>query len=138
MIKTEVLFDRILSDLLPSVCAEVAVDSTTYPPTDIIKIGDDAYAVVMAVAGFSREELKISVQDGVLTVEGSHTPTEGLEDGPTRVYLYKGIAKRKFRKQFTLKDNVQVRYADLNDGLLTIDIDVVTPVGRAAVDIPIF
>lgn len=131
-------FDRFLTDLLPSACVGATMDSPSYPPTDIIKIGDDAYAIVMAVAGFSRDELKVSVENNVLTVDGQHKVAEADSEDPVRVYLHKGIAKRKFRKQFTLQKNVQVRYADLNDGLLTIDIDIIVPMSHEAVEIPIF
>lgn len=132
------IFDRFFDDLLSTPCVGATTDTSTYPPTDIVKVGDDKYMVILAVAGFAAEELKVSVQNNTLTIDGQHSARSVDPESPPEVYLYKGIAKRKFRKQFTLRKNVSVSYASLNDGLLVVQADVVAPETSAAIDIPIY
>jgi len=85
-----------------------------YPPYNIEVLNENRYAITLAVAGFTQEELDIQVEKGVLTVRGNkHANDE-------RKYLYQGIANRAFERKFNLADYVEVTSADLNNGLLTI------------------
>ncbi|MFZ5609352.1 MAG: Hsp20 family protein [Pseudomonadota bacterium] len=87
----------------------------SYPPYNIEKLGEDAYRISMAVAGFSRDELDVTVKEDVLIVTGqSATPDE------ERTFLHRGIAKRAFERRFQLADSIKVTGAALADGLLNI------------------
>lgn len=85
----------------------------TYPPYNIKKTGENTYVIEMAVAGFGKQDLELELEDGKLTVKGNIT----AEDGE---YLYKGIAERAFTRQFTLADTVEIKNADLINGMLKI------------------
>lgn len=108
-------FDRIF-DLLENAARVQAVDN--WPPYDTVKLSDDRYRITMAVAGFSREELDISVQPNLLVVTGERK--ESQQEGE---YLYRGIAGRAFSRRFELADHVKVTGATLNDGLLAIELE---------------
>lgn len=105
-------FDRIF-DLLDAVASQAG--PSAYPPYDIEKLGDDAYRIVMAVAGFDEDDLDIIQKENQLVVSGRAGP--GSE---AREYLYRGIAGRNFERRFQLADHVVVDAADLADGLLSI------------------
>jgi molecular chaperone IbpA len=85
-----------------------------YPPYNIERTGEDAYEVTLAVAGFTPEELTVTAEQNVLTVEGRKA------DKGERHYLYQGISARAFRRQFNLADHVKVMGADFQNGLLRI------------------
>jgi molecular chaperone IbpA len=90
-----------------------------YPPYNIEKLGDGAYRIAMAVAGFGESELDITVQENTLIVTGLATPEpETSEDG--RVFLHRGIAKRAFERRFQLADTIKVTGASYANGLLNI------------------
>src|SRR3569832_158263 len=93
-------FDRMF-DLLDSVANQTG--SSAFPPYDIEKTGDDAYRIVMAVAGFDEAELDITQKETELLVTGKARP--GSE---AREYLYRGIATRNFERRFQLADHVKV------------------------------
>lgn len=105
-------FDRLFDEL----DRQFANSSTAgYPPYNIAAINDNEYMISLAVAGFGMDNLEITKDGNLLTVEG--TPPKGDEE--TR-YLHKGIAGRGFRRQFTLADHVEVESADLELGMLNI------------------
>jgi molecular chaperone IbpA len=85
-----------------------------YPPYNIERTGEDSYEVTLAVAGFSPEEVTITAEQNVLTVEGRKA------DKTERNYLYHGISARAFRRQFNLADYVKVTGATFENGLLQI------------------
>ena len=86
-----------------------------YPPHNIVKIDDDHYVVELAVAGFGENELDVTVQDGVLTITGAK------ED--SRTYVHKGVSTRKFTRSFTLNEHVEVRDAQVSNGILSIKLE---------------
>lgn len=86
-----------------------------YPPYDLAKVSDDHYQLSMAVAGFTANDIEITLHDGVLTIEGKNTKEDNKN------YLYKGIAGRSFRRTFYLNAYIQVKASTLADGVLTID-----------------
>jgi molecular chaperone IbpA len=107
-------FDRVF-DLLDSVASQTGANG--YPPYNIEKAGDDAYRIVMAVAGFTEAELNVTQKESELLVTGkSHPAAEEKE------YLYRGIAGRDFERRFQLADHVRVMGAALANGLLTIEL----------------
>lgn len=99
----------------------VGKGSDGYPPYNIERIaGGETVAeklrITLAVAGFTRDQLDISVEDNQLTVRGRQ------EDDKDREYLHRGIAARQFQRTFVLADGIEVHAADLDNGLLTIDL----------------
>ena len=90
-----------------------------YPPYNIEKLGEGRYRIAMAVAGFSRGELDLQVQENTLVVTAS--ATEEAEAGE-REYLHRGIAKRAFERRFQLADTIKVTGAAYENGLLNIDL----------------
>jgi len=113
--RSTVGFDR-LFDLLDS-AAGFDADGVAYPPYNIERLGDNEYRITMAVAGFGEDELKIDVKEQSLTVRG-----EKKADEKQRQFLHRGIAGRSFERRFQLADHVEVKGADLKDGLLHVDL----------------
>ena len=111
--RSTVGFDR-LFDLIDQSAHFQADD--TYPPYNIERAGEDIYRISLALADFRSDEVTITAEQNVLTVEGSKAQTEKPE------YLYQGIAQRPFRRVFNLADYVQVRNALFEDGLVKIDL----------------
>lgn len=87
-----------------------------YPPYNIEQIGEDALRITLAVAGFSMDDLSLTVEDSQLVVRGKQT-----DDG-TRAYLHRGIAARQFQRSFVLAEGIEVQGAWLDNGLLHIDL----------------
>ena len=106
-------FDRLI-DLLEN--SLQGMPGSNYPPYNIEKTGEDSYRVTLAVAGFVPEDLSITTQANKLTVTGRKADAENVE------YLYQGIAGRSFQREFSLADYVKVNGANLDKGLLTIDL----------------
>ena len=92
-------------------------DGSSYPPYNIERLGDNAYRITIAVAGFAEPEIKIEVKEQMLNVMGEKSP-----DTTERTFLHRGIAGRAFERRFQLADHVEVKGADLKDGLLHIDL----------------
>ena len=113
--RSTVGFDR-LFDLVDSVTGFDQA-SPGYPPYNIERLGENEYRITMAVAGFSEDELKIDVKEQTLNVKG-----EKKADEKERQFLHHGIATRAFDRRFRLADHVEVRGADLKDGLLHVDL----------------
>ena len=90
-----------------------------YPPFDLRKVGENEYRIELAVAGFKPEELDITAQQNVLIVSGRKSD-ESEEKGSD--YIYRGIATRSFERRFALADHIQVKDADMKDGLLSIEL----------------
>lgn len=95
--------------------------SDGYPPFNIEQRGEDDYRITLAVAGFDEDDLSITVEDGQLLVRGRHQAEEG-EQANGSVYLHRGIAARPFQRAFVLAEHVEVVGAELENGLLNIDL----------------
>lgn len=94
-------------------------EADAFPPYNIEKLGDGAYRISMAVAGFSRDELDLTVQENMLVVVGR--AGEGETDAE-RQFIHRGIAKRAFERRFQLADTIKVTSAGYDNGLLNIDL----------------
>lgn len=112
--RTMVGFDR-LFDLLENQGRMNSGDN--YPPFNIERRGDDAYRITLAVAGFKPADIDITAQQNLLVVQGKKA-----DEGSAGQYLHVGIAQRGFERRFELADYVRVEDAQLEDGLLTIDL----------------
>ena len=114
--RSTVGFDR-LFDMLEN--STLGGTQENYPPFDLIKTGENDYCIQLAVAGFKPEEIDITAQQNVLIVSGRKNE-ETEEKGSD--FIYRGIANRSFERRFALADHIQVRGADLKDGLLSIEL----------------
>lgn len=111
--KSAIGFDSVFKKLHEM--AESLPKIPTYPPYNIKKVDENKYIIEIAVAGFGRQDLELEFQEGVLTVKGNVQ-----SDNPENDYIFKGIADRAFTRQFTLADTVEVKNADLINGMLKI------------------
>tara|TARA_Y100001937_G_scaffold19446_1_gene26801 strand:- start:291 stop:704 length:414 start_codon:yes stop_codon:yes gene_type:complete len=96
-----------------------------YPPHNVIKTGDTTTTVELAVAGFKREDLRIDLKDHVLTIKG-----ERKQRRPEEQYVHRGLSTRKFVKSYRLSEYTEVVGADLKDGILSVDLEVIVPEER--------
>jgi len=113
LFRSTIGFDR-LGRLLE---ASRTADPVAYPPYNIEKLGDNAYRITMAVAGFGEGDLDITAQDNTLTIRGKAQPEpQGAQ------YLYRGIAGRAFERRFQLAEHVEVVSARLENGLLHVEL----------------
>ena len=95
-----------------------------YPPYNIMKTGDYTYNIEIALAGFSKKDIDVSYEDGIITVKSIH---EAKANDDQSGVLHKGISKRMFTKSFSIADDVEVKGAELKDGLLTISLERIIP-----------
>ncbi len=119
LFRTAIGFDR-LARLVDT--ASEAAATPAYPPYNIEKIGEDAYRLTMAIAGFGPENLEIVVKDNTLVVTG-RLP----EEASKAEVLHRGIAGRAFERRFVLADHIVVDGADLKNGLLHVGLKRVVP-----------
>ena len=122
-------FDRVF-DLLDSAASQSGANG--YPPYNIEKSGDNAYKIVMAVAGFAEAELNVTQKENELLVTGQ---AQNSQD--EKQYLYRGIAGRNFDRRFQLADHVKVVGAKLANGLLTIELQREIPEEKKPRAIPV-
>ena len=107
-------FDR-LFDLLQS--GSPSAGAENYPPFDLEQDGEDRYRITVAVAGFREDEVEITAKQNQLVITGRKS------DRDERNFIYRGIATRSFERNFVLGDYVQVRSAEMKDGLLSIELE---------------
>ena len=87
-----------------------------YPPYNIERLGDDRYQISLAVAGFSPDEIAVTAEQNIVTIEGNKS------EKAEREFMYRGISTRSFKRQFNLADYVQVSNAAFDNGLLKIEL----------------
>jgi len=109
--RSSVGFDRLFDMLENSNFA-----GENYPPFDLIKVDDNRYRIEVAVAGFGQNEIEITSQQNQLLIRGQKSDENGSN------YVHRGIANRSFERRFALADHIQVRGADLKDGMLAIEL----------------
>ena len=106
------------------------VNVSNYPPYNIVKTGDNKYDVEVALAGFNKKDINVSVENGMLTIESKQDKSKvsdlKSEDKDGEV-IHKGISKRYFKKSFTISDDVEVKGAELKDGMLRISMEKLIP-----------
>ena len=113
-----------MSDSLPKI--------PTYPPYNIRQTGENTYVIEIAVAGFGKQDLELELEDGKLTIKGN-VHTNDTDDN----YIFKGIADRAFTRQFTLADTVEIKNADLINGMLKIWLERFIPEEKKSKKVPI-
>ena len=115
-------FDKFFDDVEKLLTMDIQKSASNFPPHNILKLDDTRYIVELAIAGFSKDEIDISVNAGVLTVKGEK------EDKESEVqYLHKGIGTRSFTKTITVADTIEVKGAEFKDGILRIGLENVIP-----------
>ena len=112
-------FDRVFDHLQNY--AVNNTQSTGFPPYNIRKGGDYTFAIEMALAGFSKDDIEIEIEDGLLTVRSIKENDENDSD------IYRGISYRKFNRKFTLADDIVVNDASLENGMLEITLERIVP-----------
>jgi molecular chaperone IbpA len=112
LFRSTIGFDRLL-DLAET--AQRAAEET-YPPYNIERLAEDRYQISVAIAGFSPDEVSVTAEQNVVTIEGSKA------EMTEREFLYRGISTRQFKRQFNLADYVQVKGATFDNGLLKIEL----------------
>ena len=108
--------------------AKAAAES--YPPYNVEDLGDDRLRITLAVAGFSPDQLGVTVEDNQLVIQGrrdAEAPKGGRTEGREQSYLHRGIAARAFLRTFVLADGMEVTGALLEHGLLHIDVARIPP-----------
>ncbi|WFU34441.1 Hsp20 family protein [Bradyrhizobium brasilense] len=113
LFRSTIGFDRLFD--LAEIANRTGGDDN-YPPYNIERLAEDRYQIALAVAGFSPDAISVTAEQNVLTIEG-----DKLEQAE-REYLYQGISTRRFKRQFSLADYVQVKSAAFDNGLLKIEL----------------
>jgi len=111
------MFDRLLTNTYNT--------STTYPPYDVVKIDASNYEIRVALAGFTKDDIQVNYEDGTLSIESAESDDSkvvGKEE-----HLVHGISKRKFKRTFTLSDDMVVNDAGFKDGMLTVKLGRIIP-----------
>jgi molecular chaperone IbpA len=112
-------FDHMV-DNLPHLTAN------NYPPYNIVKTGSLTYDIQVALAGYNKKDVSINYEDNILKIESVKSKDEKEVEDNDGV-LHKGIAKRNFMKVFTIAEDVEVKGAELKDGLLTVSLEKIVP-----------
>jgi len=115
LFRSTIGFDRLAR--MVDTATRVDSSSLSYPPYNIEKTGEDSYRLTMAVAGFSQDEIDVTVHENTLLVTGKAQSEE--QNGR---YLHRGIARRAFERRFSLADHIKVSGASLDNGLLHVDL----------------
>lgn len=106
--------------------------SANFPPYNIVKTGKHTYDIELALAGFGKDDIEVQYEDNMLHVKSKPKKVEDKED--VEKYddgvLHRGISKRWFSKSFTIADDVEVKGAELKDGLLTVSLERIIPEGK--------
>ena len=114
-------FDTIMDRLL-----EIDTAIPNYPPYNIVKTGKNTYDVELALAGYSKKDIDVSLEDGVLSIKSVKSEEEKEVEDNNGI-LHQGIAKRYFSKSFTIAEDVEVKGAELKDGLLKVSMERIIP-----------
>lgn len=101
---------------------DVTKNIPNYPPYNIKKTGDNTYVIELAVAGFAKQDIEISLEDGKMVIKGN-VQSDETEDN----FLFKGIATRNFTRAFVLDDQVEVKNAEMLNGMLQVFLERIIP-----------
>jgi len=107
------------------------VPTVNYPPYNIVKTGANEYNVEVALAGFSRDDVSVEFAEGILTIKSKDKKESEKKDEDGDI-IHKGISKRYFSKSFTVSDDVEIKGAELKDGLLTVSLERIVPESKKA------
>jgi molecular chaperone IbpA len=105
-----------------------------FPHYNIVKKAENKYDIEIALAGYNKKDIEVELKEGILTIKSKKDKEEDTKDGEV---IHKGIAKRYFSKAFTIADDVEVKGAELKDGLLKVSMERIVPEHRKAKTIDI-
>ena len=97
---------------------------SNYPPYNIVKTGDNKFDIEVALAGFNKKDINVTSENGMLTIESKQEDKSEDKDGEV---LHKGISKRYFKRSFTIADDVEIKGAELKDGMLRVSMEKIVP-----------
>ena len=97
---------------------------SNYPPYNIVKTGDNKFDIEVALAGFNKKDINVTSENGMLTIESKQEDKSTDKDGEV---LHKGISKRYFKRSFTIADDVEIKGAELKDGMLRVSMEKIIP-----------
>ena len=100
------------------------VPTINYPPYNIVKTGDNKFDIEVALAGFNKKDINVTSENNMLTIESKQDEKSKDKDGEV---IHKGISKRYFKRSFTIADDVEVKGAELKDGLLRVSLERIVP-----------
>ena len=112
------------------------VNVSNYPPYNIVKTGSNKFDIEVALAGFNKKDIDVTSENGVLTIESKVKSvvddSVGIKDGEDKPredehMIHKGISKRYFKKSFTIADDVEIKGAELKDGMLRVSMEKIIP-----------
>ena len=101
------------------------VPTVNYPPYNLVKTGDHKFNIEIALAGFNKKDINITSENGMLTIESKQD--EKSKDTKDGEVIHKGISKRYFKRSFTIADDVEIKGAELKDGLLKVSMEKIIP-----------
>jgi len=101
-------------------------NAPTFPFYNIVKQGKNKFAIELALAGYSKDDIEVNLEDGVLSIKSKKEEKTDEKDEDGEI-IHKGIAKRYFSKSFTIADDVEVKGAELKDGLLKVALERIVP-----------
>lgn len=119
-------FDKV-ADKLTNIAQQSVKLAQNYPPFNVKKIDEDKYSIELAVAGFAKQDIDIELSNGTLIIKGNTASEEKEAGSMFPSYIWKGISAKPFTRQFTLADNVEIKGADLVNGMLKIWLEALTP-----------
>ena len=107
------------------------IPTVNYPPYNLVKTGDNKFDIEIALAGFNKKDIDVSVENGLLTIESKVksvvNDSVGADAKKDEEMIHKGISKRYFKRSFTIADDVEVNGAELKDGLLRVSMEKIVP-----------
>jgi molecular chaperone IbpA len=117
-------FERMFED-------DFRVSVPNFPPYNIVKTGKNSYDIELALAGYNKKDISVDFEDGILNIKSIKDKDEKeVEDN--NGMLHQGIAKRYFSKSFTIADDVEIKGAELKDGLLKVSLEKIVPESKKA------
>lgn len=120
-------FDKV-AEKLTKIADQSVKLAQNYPPFNVKKIDENKYSIELAVAGFAKQDIDVELANGTLIIRGTTSAEEKKEEGllfPS--YIWKGVSNKPFTRQFTLADNIEIKGADLINGMLKIWLEAVAP-----------
>ena len=100
------------------------VPTINYPPYNIVKTGDNKFDIEVALAGFNKKDINVTSENNMLTIESKQDEKSKDKDGEV---IHKGISQRYFKRSFTIADDVEIKGAELKDGLLKVSMEKIIP-----------
>ena len=108
-----------------------AINVSNYPPYNIVKTGDNKFDIEVALAGFNKKDINVTSENGLLTIESKVkavvNDSVGADADKEDEMIHKGISKRYFKRSFTIADDVEIKGAELKDGLLKVSMEKIIP-----------